>query len=128
MRTLKFRMWDDVLKVMYTPELDEEITDLWETPNFKGGVFEPREGIKMMQFTGKYDCEGTPIYEGDILENKTERENFDNRSGQYEYHIDTTITTDIVIFNEHWCSFDLTAGTEIGKLKIIGNIWQHLAT
>ena len=68
MREFKFRIWDNILKVMYTPEMDFKIKNLWEAPKFNGGVFEPREGIKLMQFTGHYDSKGIPIYEGDIIE------------------------------------------------------------
>jgi hypothetical protein len=114
MRSLKFRMWDNVLKVMYTPELDAEITNLWETPNFKGGVFEPREGIKIMQFTGKYDCKGTPIYEGDIIE-------FDRK----EWGGDDNIFT--VEWDEDNAEWSWGGGC-IGDMDwrtVIGNIWQH---
>lgn len=114
MRTLKFRMWDDVLKVMYTPELDKEITNLWEIPPIKGGVLEQKNDVHIMQFTGKYDCKGTPIYEGDIIE-----------FYQGEWGGDDNIhIVEWDDYNAEWswgggCTGDMDWRT------VIGNIYQH---
>jgi len=67
MRTLKFRIWDDILKILYTPEMDKEIKNLWEMPVLEGGVMKVRDEIKVMQFTGLQDKNGKEIYEGDIV-------------------------------------------------------------
>jgi len=114
MRIFKFRMWDDILKIMYTPELDSQIINLWEAPIFKGGVFYPREGIKMMLFTGKYDSKVTPIYEGDIIE-------FDKE----EWGGDDNIH--VVSWNDkdaEWC-FGGGCTSDMEWRTVIGNIWQH---
>lgn len=114
MRELKFRMWDDVLKVMYTPELDAEIVNLWETPKFKGGVFELREDIKLMQFTGQYDCQNTPIYEGDIID-------FDEAEWGGKDHIHKVEWDNE---NAEW-SWGGGCTGDMGWRTVIGNIWQH---
>ena len=67
MRTIKFRIWDDILKVMYTPGTDEKIKNLWEIPKLQGGVMKVRSDIKVMQFTGLQDKNGNDIYEGDLV-------------------------------------------------------------
>lgn len=114
MREFKFRMWDNVLKVLYTPELDAEIVNLWETPKFKGGVFELRDDIKLMQFTGKYDCKGTPIYEGDIIE-------FDENEWGGKDNIFK------VEWNDDEAEWSWGGGCtgDMGWRTVIGNIWQH---
>jgi uncharacterized phage protein (TIGR01671 family) len=67
MRTIKFRIWDDTLKVLYTPEMDAEIGNLWSIPTLTGGILEVRKDIVVMQFTGLQDKNGKDIYEGDII-------------------------------------------------------------
>ena len=66
MREIKFRLWSNGLKVMYTP--DNEIGGLWSIPMAPNGVIKPtyKDDI-LMQFTGRKDKNGKEIYEGDIL-------------------------------------------------------------
>ena len=66
-RPIKFRIWDDILKVLFTPELDAKIGNLWTMPILSGGVLKDREGIEVMQFTGLTDKNGKEIYEGDVI-------------------------------------------------------------
>jgi len=71
MRELKFRVWDEELKTYNSPSvhhlvkqdgvmsvaLNLDIVKLCETDRFV-----------IQQFTGKYDINNNPIYEGDIVE------------------------------------------------------------
>lgn len=67
-REIKFRVWDDNLKVLYTPEMDQEIKNLWRIPNTQGGIIDYPNGT-LMQYTGLKDKCGKEIYEGDICKN-----------------------------------------------------------
>ena len=60
-REIKFRLWSDSLKVMYTHEKDQEIKNLWSLPEMKGGLLEIQDGINVMQFTGLKDKNGKEI-------------------------------------------------------------------
>lgn len=67
MREIKFRVYDQINKVMYTPELDKEICNLWAIPKAQGGVLSYPNGV-LMQYTGLKDNNGIEIYEGDIVD------------------------------------------------------------
>ena len=74
MRDIKFRVWDNNLKVLYTPEMDKEEKNLWRI-SANGGDFTHSydDGI-LMQYTGLKDKNGKEIYEGDkLLIRKPER-------------------------------------------------------
>lgn len=62
---LKFRMWSDSLKVMYTP--DSQVGHLWSIPESPNGILTPKKGDTLMIYTGMTDRNGIEIYEGDIL-------------------------------------------------------------
>jgi len=74
MREIKFRIWNDTLKVMYTPEMDKEIKNLWSIPELKGGIMRVRKDEILMQYTGLKDENGQEIYEGDIIQNESLKE------------------------------------------------------
>jgi len=64
-RELKFRLWSDSLKVMYSPE--NQIGNLWSIPEADNGILKVRDDEVLMQFTGLKDKNGKEIYEGDII-------------------------------------------------------------
>lgn len=141
MRTIKFRIWDDILKILYTPELDAEIVNLWEVPKLQGGVLKMREGIMVMQFTGLTDKNGKEIYEGDILEFRRGYNYSNNKPSfiapvQFE---NGAFTIDILHSNLSKCNGDYynwglacgwTLGTKSihnsnGTIEVIGNIHEN---
>tara|TARA_R110000803_G_scaffold78075_2_gene143089 strand:+ start:4391 stop:4774 length:384 start_codon:yes stop_codon:yes gene_type:complete len=79
MREHKYRIWDDVLEVLFTPEMDDKIKNLWEIPKLQGGVLKTREGILVMKYTGVDDCRNKEVCEGDIVE-------YNNRIGVVVWH------------------------------------------
>jgi len=87
MREIKFRVYDNDLKVMYTPEMDEEHGNLWSLGRAQGGVITYPNGV-LTQFTGLKDKNGKPIYEGDILINKKfdAGKGFNEPYGVYWHH------------------------------------------
>lgn len=126
-REIKFRAWDEKLKMMTTPFIDFLIFE--ESENFKKGQvlhqhFEDEEfiPIEIMQFTGLKDKNGNEIYEEDIIEfkhpfkgryHKGIVEMIDWRwtlRNFYQSHLD--------IPNEPFCE-----GTEY--IEVIGNIYQN---
>ena len=118
MREIKFRIWDDKLKVLYTPEMNEEVKDLWELPKMKGGILKVDEDVLIMQFTGLQDKNGKDIYEGDIL----------------IWYVNGITRTAPLIYDDQFACFWMTKSKEgyfiandfgRGEYEIIGNIYEN---
>jgi len=111
-REIKFRLYSNTLKVMYSPET--EIAYLWSIKEASNGKVKVDDGDILMQFTGLKDKNGKEIYEGDIFKLGTEKEIF-------EVHF------------EYGCFMAFCNGKQyglIGELQIcfidvIGNIYQN---
>ncbi len=123
-RIIKFRVWDDKLKVLYTPEKDAKYLNLWQIPAAKGGNVLYPNGV-LMQCTGLHDKNAKEIYEGDVVAIPL----YGNA---------------IIIWNENICAFQyaysaIGEGTSVGgrmtntlydhysevKYEVIGNVYEN---
>jgi hypothetical protein len=115
-RTTKFRAWDG--KKMTTDfclESDGEIITLRDN-GYDGLEAMPRSSWILMQYTGINDKEGTPVFEGDIIE--------------YTQHMFNTENTRIERKQvkwafDRWNIYETNAGES--DIKVIGNVHQNKA-
>ena len=106
MREIKFRAWEKDLKEMHKINLidfkGEEVVD-------ENGDIHEFTDIVLMQFTGLYDKNKVPIYEGDIL-------NFDDEYWVISFEYGKFIATfDNVCEDLH----------EVSHYEVIGNIHEN---
>lgn len=118
MRELKFRVWNEMLRRMYSYEdLEKNTIDITKI-KFIQGVFLPNsEGNKVMQYTGIKDINNKEIYEGDIVEIYP-MDLFENTvfKGKVKFCDGSWI-----VDNEKDCRYLFT---EIDENKVIGNIYE----
>lgn len=119
MREIKFRVWDDVEKEYIAPAEKFCFDDIQEIIDFECDGIEFRKNKRYIfeQYTGMKDCDGTEIYEGDILfesfGGKYYKVVFENGSFRAEFEGD---------FEEY--SFDLIDVVAQG-CEVVGNIYEN---
>lgn len=113
MRDIKFRAWHFQDKEMI--QWDETFfSDMSKATNYSNDFVNNDTDIILMQFTGRYDCKKTPIYEGDIIE-------FDKR----EWGGNDNIM--VVEWDNHNCEWSFGGGScsDMEWRTVIGNIYEN---
>jgi len=64
MRPIRFRLWSDTLKAMYTSDME---VHMWEVKPMPNGICNEKPTDILMQYTGLKDKKGEEIYEGDVV-------------------------------------------------------------
>lgn len=120
MRTIKFRVWDCVEKVMMTCDDRDFVNGFKIYPNGVYSLFdvycdEPGN-VKLMQFTGLKDKNGTEIYEGDICNQLLLRKFGEEENPRYVGEV----------------TFQPSSGYRVGSegiwqndIEVIGNIYEN---
>lgn len=120
MRQIKFRAWDyETQKMLGWVTIAPRIHELYGYDKDDDAT-----SLEFMQFTGLLDKNGKEIYEGDVLEDKSEDNGADFgailRRGKYE-----------VVWSKEYCCFSLDnyfwhiSETQAKRLEVIGNIYEN---
>lgn len=122
-RTIKFRAWDTDHKIIVYPDqmrnnINLGLKCLSCFNPINGFEYYPKPSqIIIMQFTGLYDCEGKEIYENDIVQITNKTETF----------IESIIYLHdrFRVTNQNGYVDNLFMFVNTGKLKVIGNLFEH---
>lgn len=127
MREVKFRAWDTFKKNMFTPSsVANGVARVIRRCNIDDPVIKGSDGCNyykdwdveqavinsiLMQYTGLNDCEGTEIYEGDVIEDD-----------EHYYSVVSWDENDFMFVASDFGALCDYNGT---KIKVIGNIHQN---
>jgi hypothetical protein len=118
-RKLKFRVWDKLEKRFIYPDKGYQghyVLDLnGRFQNLHNGS--RGDEYVVQQFTGEYDKNKTPIYEGDIIRSYSEEFINENYEGEVVF-VDATF--DVKIDEKTYAG--LWSGDDI---EVIGNVFEH---
>ena len=128
MRQLKFRMWDDKLKTMYTPDMEP---NMWNIANIENGVIKQTKDNILMQYIGLKDKNKKEIYEGDFVKYYEYECEEEPELNEYEI-LEVKYCADISDYPafEIDSKFDKEAnriqiGIIEGRIEVIGNIYEN---
>lgn len=118
-REFCFRAYDGEIMLYYEPQTTEEYCSEWVEFFFKE--------CEVMQFTGKYDKNKKPIYEGDIV--KSDRPFYNSKIAEVRwlnercsfYFVAKTVGTDIINREPYESAYKMNSL----KVEVIGNIYQN---
>ncbi len=118
-RDFIFRAFDGEIMLFYEPQTDEEYDYEWVELFFRK--------CHVMQFTGKYDKNKKPIYEGDIV--KSDKKFYSTNLAEVRwlndrcsfYFVAKTVGTDIINREPYESAYKINSL----KVEVIGNIYQN---
>jgi len=118
MRELKFRIWDNNLKHLYTPDMEAH---MWEVKKMPNGVYQEQDGIITMQYTGLRDIENKEIWEGDLILSY-------GRNGDNPCHVIFEDGKFQGKYTEPGSKFTFTLDSgelRLSRTKVVGNIYEN---
>ena len=118
-RDFIFRAFGGEIMLFYEPQTDEEYDYEWVELFFRK--------CQVMQFTGKYDKNKKPIYEGDIV--KSDKKFYSTNLAEVRwlndrcsfYFVAKTVGTDIINREPYESAYKINSL----KVQVIGNIYQN---
>lgn len=119
-RDFVFRAFDGEIMLFYEPQTNEEYDYEWLELFFRK--------CQVMQFTGKYDKNKNPIYEGDIV--KSDKKFHSTNLAEVRwlndrcsfYFVAKTVGTDIINREPYESAYKINSL----KVEVIGNIYQNV--
>lgn len=124
-RIIKFRAWDKRKKKMIFGPTDDNVSSAWVfTMAEAGGAYD--DVLVLMQSTGLLDRDGKEIYEGDIVQGKTD--------------FGDVLIRGVVLFEQKTCIWKVREITDrlvpdfeylyevlrpFHESEVIGNIWEN---
>jgi uncharacterized phage protein (TIGR01671 family) len=129
MKNIKFRAWDDELKVMHygigvtslSVLIFEDVGNKMKVPQIIAEIGIERDEIYVMQYTGLHDKNGKEIYEGDIISWKHGRSEVkwvERKSSETYGHGDYGVSSTVgFVFDGYYGQPE--------ESEVIGNIYEN---